>query len=101
MKCAVCFGMDSRIGKLCNECYYSFLAENKKTGIGKSRWTAENAKHNSTIFTNAELQEFQGRLIGKKEDRIIWYRVKPKLIELLELFEKKKQIEKLLDETGG
>lgn len=101
MKCKVCFERDSRIDGMCNDCWYSFLSENKKTGIGKSKWIVENAKHNSTIFTNAELQEFQRRLEGKKEDYKIWYRVKPKLAELVELFKQKKQIEKLLKETGG
>jgi len=50
----------------------------------------------SKIFTKREQKEFETRLKGKKKDYNIWYRVKPKLLELLELFKKKKQIEKLI-----
>ena len=50
----------------------------------------------SKIFTQREQKEFELRLKGKKKDYNIWYRVKPKLIELLELFKIKKKIEKLI-----
>lgn len=51
----------------------------------------------SKIFTPTEQKEFERRLKGEKKDYRIWYRVKPKLIELLELFKLKKKIEKLLE----
>ncbi len=51
----------------------------------------------SKIFTKTEQQEFELRLKGKKKNYKIWYKLKPKIIELLELFKKKKQIEKLLN----
>ena len=50
----------------------------------------------SKIFTPTEQKEFELRLKGDKKDYRIWYRVKPKLIELLELFKLKKKIEKLI-----
>ena len=50
----------------------------------------------SVIFTRTEQAEFELRLQGKKQNYRIWYRVKPKLIEVLELLKSKKQIEKLL-----
>ena len=50
----------------------------------------------SKIFTETEQKEFELRLKGKKKNYKIWYRVKPKLIELLKLFKQKKKIEKLL-----
>jgi hypothetical protein len=50
----------------------------------------------SKIFTPTEQKEFERRLNGEKKDYKIWYRVKPKLIELLELFKIKKKIEKTL-----
>ena len=55
----------------------------------------------STIFTEREQKEFQRRLKGEKKDYNIWYRVKPKLIELLELFKAKRKIEKLLEVKHG
>jgi len=55
----------------------------------------------SRIFTNAELKAFNDRLKGSKKDStgIFAARVKPKLLELIEWFNKIKQINKLLD--GG
>ncbi len=50
----------------------------------------------SKIFTPRELKEFEIRLKGEKKDYNIWYRVKPKLEELLNLFKQKRKIEKLL-----
>jgi len=38
----------------------------------------------SNIFTKTELAELQRRLSGKKKDYKIWYRVKPKIEEMLE-----------------
>ncbi len=55
----------------------------------------------SKIFTPTEQKEFERRLKGEKKDYKIWYRVKPKLIELLELFKLKKKIKKLLEVTNG
>ena len=55
----------------------------------------------SKIFTPTEQKEFERRLKGEKKDYKIWYRVKPKLIELLELFKSKKKIQKLLEVTDG
>ncbi len=53
-------------------------------------------KMSSKIFTPTEQEEFKLRLKGKKKNYKIWYRVKPKLKELLELFKLKKEIKKLL-----
>ncbi len=55
----------------------------------------------SKIFTPTEQKEFEVRLKGKKKNYKIWYRVKPKLIELIELFKLKKKIKKLLEVTDG
>ena len=55
----------------------------------------------SKIFTPTEQKEFERRLKGKKKNYKIWYRVKPKLEELLKLFEIKKKIIKLLEVTDG
>ena len=55
----------------------------------------------SKIFTITEQKEFELRLKGKKKNYKIWYKIKPKIIELLELFKKKKQIEKLLEVKDG
>ncbi len=55
----------------------------------------------SKIFTPTEQKEFELRLKGKKKNYKIWYRVKPKLIELLKLFKLKKEIEKLLEVKDG
>ncbi len=55
----------------------------------------------SKIFTPTELKEFERRLKGEKKDYRIWYRVKPKLEELLKLFEIKNKIKKLLEVTNG
>ena len=51
----------------------------------------------SKIFTPTESKEFERRLKGEKKDYRIWYRVKPKLEELLKLFEIKKKIKKLME----
>ncbi|KKL68216.1 hypothetical protein LCGC14_2127200 [marine sediment metagenome] len=56
---------------------------------------------NSKIFTPTEQKEFERRLKGEKKDYRIWYRVKPKLIELIELFKLKRKIEKLLKIKNG
>ena len=55
----------------------------------------------SKIFTPTEQKEFERRLKGEKKDYRIWYRVKPKLEELLKLFEIKNKIKKLLEVTNG
>ena len=55
----------------------------------------------SKLFTKTEQKEFELRLKGKKKNYKIWYKLKPKIIELLELFKKKKQIEKLLEVKDG
>jgi len=98
MKCKVCFYRDSRIDGMCNECWHSFLAENKKTGIGKSRWVVQNAKHHSLIFTNAELESIEERKKGNKEDvtGIFAGRVKPKIKEIFKLFDSRKELLKLI-----
>ncbi len=54
----------------------------------------------STIFTPTEQKEFELRLKGKKKNYRIWYRVKPKLFELLELFKKKKKIEDIVTNSN-
>jgi len=52
----------------------------------------------SKIFTQAELKALNKRLEGNKQDNSGIYagRVKPKLLELLKWFDKKKDIQKLL-----
>jgi len=55
----------------------------------------------SKIFTTTEQKEFELRLKGKKKNYKIWYRVKPKLEELLNLFKQKKDIERLLENKYG
>ena len=51
----------------------------------------------SKIFTPTEQEEFERRLKGEKKDYRIWYRVKPKLEELLKLFKIRKKIKKLME----
>ena len=53
----------------------------------------------SNLFTKTELEELNLRLKGDKKNYKIWYRVKPKLIELSHWFKLKAKIKKLLD--GG
>jgi len=56
------------------------------------------------IFTETELKEVNLRLQGKKSNYKIWYRVKPKIEELLEVwFPKKKKLQKLIEKkmVGG
>ena len=55
-----------------------------------------NNKKESMIFTKTEQEEFEIRLQGKKHNYKIWYRVKPKLFEILELFKRKKEIEEIV-----
>lgn len=52
----------------------------------------------SNIFTEAELQALQDRRKGKKADPTGIYnaRVKPKLLELLDWFKIRKEIQKLV-----
>jgi len=50
----------------------------------------------SKLFTPTEQEEFELRLKGEKKNYKIWYRVKPKLLELLELFKLRKKITKLI-----
>ena len=62
-----------------------------------NQWVSEpNDFMKTVIFTETEQKEFELRLQGEKKNYKIWYRVKPKLYELLKLFLLKKQIEKLL-----
>lgn len=51
----------------------------------------------SKIFTKTELTELEKRLKGKKENYKIWYRVKPKILELFEWFKKRKELKKLIE----
>ncbi len=53
----------------------------------------------STIFTKAELKEIERRKKGNKTDKtgIFSARVKPKIIELLEWFTKRKELKKLIE----
>ena len=55
----------------------------------------------SRIFTPTGQKEFELRRKGKKKNYKIWYKVKPILFELLELFKIKKEIEKLLEVKDG
>ena len=52
----------------------------------------------SKLFTKAELQEIERRKKGDKADKtgIFSSRVKPKIIELLEWFTKRKELKKLI-----
>ncbi len=54
---------------------------------------------NSKLFTKAELEEIERRKIGNKADKtgIFSARVKPKIIELLEWFTKRKELKKLIE----
>lgn len=38
----------------------------------------------SKIFTKTEMAELERRLEGKKENYRIWYRAKPKIIEMID-----------------
>lgn len=53
----------------------------------------------SKIFTQAELKEIERRKKGDKADKtgIFSSRVKPKIIELLEWFSKRKELKKLIN----
>ena len=55
-------------------------------------------KMQSKIFTKAELKEIEKRKKGDKTDKtgIFSARVKPKIIELLEWFRKRKELKKLI-----
>jgi hypothetical protein len=49
------------------------------------------------IFTKTEQAEVELRLSGKKKNYKIWYRAKPKVFEMIEVwFPKKVQLEKLI-----
>ena len=52
----------------------------------------------SKLFTKAELKEIEKRKKGDKTDKtgIFSARVKPKIIELLEWFRKRKELKKLI-----
>ena len=53
-------------------------------------------KTKSRLFTNAEYDELQVRLSGKKKNYTIWSnRLKPKLIEFLALEKQREKIEGL------
>jgi hypothetical protein len=49
------------------------------------------------IFTPMQQAEFEMRLQGKKKNYKLWYKIKPKLKEVLELFKIRKKIEKLIN----
>ncbi len=53
----------------------------------------------SKIFTKAELKEIERRKKGDKTDKtgIFSARVKPKIIELFEWFNKKRELKKLIE----
>ncbi len=53
----------------------------------------------SKLFTKAELKEIERRKKGNKSDKtgIFSSRVKPKIIELLEWFTKRKELKKLIE----
>ena len=53
----------------------------------------------SKIFTEAELKEIERRKEGNKTDKtgIFSSRVKPKIIELLDWFKKRKELKKLIE----
>ena len=50
----------------------------------------------SKLFTKTELAEVERRLKGEKKDYRIWYRAKPKLIEMIFWFSKIKLIKKIV-----
>ena len=56
----------------------------------------------SKIFTKAELKEIEKRKKGDRSDKtgIFSNRVKPKIIELLEWFNKRKELKKLIKVKG-
>ncbi len=58
---------------------------------------------NSKLFTKAELEEIERRKKGNKADKtgIFSTRVKPKIIELLEWFTKRKELKKLIEVKNG
>ncbi len=53
----------------------------------------------SKLFTKAELKEIERRKKGDKADKtgIFSARVKPKIIELLEWFSKRKELKRLIE----
>ena len=55
------------------------------------------------LFTKAELKEIEKRKKGDKSDKtgIFTSRVKPKIIELLEWFSKRKELKKLIEVKHG
>ncbi len=57
----------------------------------------------SKIFTKAELEEIERRKKGDKSDKtgIFSARVKPKIIELLEWFTKRKELKNLIEVKDG
>ena len=57
----------------------------------------------SKIFTKAELKEIEKRKKGNKTDKtgIFSARVKPKIIELFEWFNKRKELNKLIKVKDG
>ena len=57
----------------------------------------------SKIFTKAELKEIKRRKKGDKSDKtgIFFNRVKPKIIELFEWFDKRKELKKLIEVKHG
>ncbi len=57
----------------------------------------------STIFIKAELKEIEKRKKGDTTDKtgIFSARVKPKIIELFEWFEKRKELKKLIKVKDG
>ncbi len=57
----------------------------------------------SKIFTEAELKEIEKRKKGDKSDKtgIFSNRIKPKIIELLDLFKQRKELKKLIEVKDG
>ena len=58
---------------------------------------------NSKLFTKAELEEIEIRKKGNRADKtgIFSTRVRPKIIELLEWFTKRKELKKLIEVKNG
>ena len=73
--------------------YYPIIAPTLKQGNSLIKM------QESKIFTKTELQEMEIRKKGDKADKtgIFSSRVKPKIIELLECFSKRKELKKLIE----
>jgi len=57
----------------------------------------------SKLFTKAELEEIEKRKKGDKSDKtgIFSSRIKPKIIEILEWFTKRKELKRLVEVKDG